>query len=283
MIGLSDKQDVAGPMARTVTDLVRLLDVIAGVDPSDPATAGADGKIPPTYMAFLNRDGAAGRRIGVLRQACRPGASDPQVIALFDRAVADLHQAGAEIVDPFIIPEFDQFPPSLQPPSEVRAAIERYLASTGPAFPKSLSEIMASGKFQPPEEAGLLATASAPAPDEDPTVKRLEADEACMRVAYLAAMDGMRIDVLAIPTATYPPKLNGDRNFATAGTRSGIAAALHWPAAVVPMGYSYESLPSGSQLIGRPWSEPILIEIAYAYEQATRHRFPPSTVPPLHD
>jgi len=127
----------------------------------------------------------------------------------------------------------------------------------------------------------MLATASAPAPDEDPVVERLEADEARMRIAYLAAMDEMRIDVLAIPTATYPPKLNGDRNFATAGTRSGIAAALHWPAAVVPMGYSYESLPSGLQLIGRPWSEPILIEVAYAYEQATQHRVPPSTVPPL--
>jgi Asp-tRNA(Asn)/Glu-tRNA(Gln) amidotransferase A subunit family amidase len=67
--------------ARTVTDLVRLLDVIADVDPADRATAEADGKIPPTYMAFLKRDGAAGRRIGVLRHACRPSASDSQVLA----------------------------------------------------------------------------------------------------------------------------------------------------------------------------------------------------------
>jgi amidase len=104
-----------------------------------------------------------------------------------------------------------------------------------------------------------------------------------MRIAYLAAMDEKRIDVLAFPTATYPPKMNGDRNTTPAGTLSGIASALHWPAAVVPMGYSHESLPSGLQLIGRPWSEPILIEIAYAYEQATRHRVPPSTVPPLRD
>ena len=169
MVGLYDKRDTAGPMARTVTDLVRLLDVIAGVDPTDPATAGADGKIPPTYIAFLKRDGAVGRRIGVLRQACRPGASDPQVLALFDRAVADLDRAGAEIIDPFIIiPEFDQFMPSLHPLSEVRVAIERYLAKTGPAFPKSLSDIMASGKFHPLHEFGLIETASAPPPDEIP-------------------------------------------------------------------------------------------------------------------
>ena len=283
MVGLYDKRDTAGPMARTVTDLVRLLDVIAGVDPADPATAGADGKIPPTYTAFLNRDGAVGRRIGVLRQASPPAASNPEVLGLFDRAVTDLQHVGAEIIDPFIIPEFDQFPPSLHPLSEVRAAIERYLAKTGPAFPKKMSDIMASGKFHPLHEVGLLATASAPTPDEDPVVEQLEADEARMRIAYLAAMDELRIDVLVFPTATYPPKLNGDRNTTPAGTLSGIASALHWPAAVVPMGYSYESLPSGLQLIGRPWSEPILIEIAYAYEKATRHRVPPSIVPPLRD
>jgi len=125
---------------------------------------------------------------------------------------------------------------------------------------------MASGKFHPLHEVGLLETSTALAPDEDPVVEQLEADEARMRIAYLAAMDETRIDVLAIPTGTYPPRVNGDRDMSAAGTRSGIASALQRPAAVVPMGYTYENLPSGLQLIGRPWSEPILIEIAYAYE-----------------
>ena len=283
MIGLYDKRDTAGPMARTVTDLVQLLDVIAGVDPSDPATAGAGGKIQPTYTAFLKRDGARGRRIGVFRQAFRPDASDPQVLGLFDRAIADLRGAGAEIVDPFVIPDFDQFAPRLHPLSEVRAALERYLAKTGPKFPKSLAEVVASGKFHPLHEVGLLEASAAPTPEEDPVVKQLEADEARMRLAYLAAMDTLRIDVVAFPTATYPPKLNGDRNTTPAGALSGIASALRWPAAVVPMGYSHENLPSGLQLLGRPWSEPILIALAYVYEQATRHRVPPTTVPPLRD
>jgi Asp-tRNA(Asn)/Glu-tRNA(Gln) amidotransferase A subunit family amidase len=270
-------------MARTVTDLVQLLDVIAGVDPMDPATAEADGRIPPTYTAFLKPDGARGRRIGVLRQALRPDASDPQILGLFDRAVADLRRAGAEVVDPFVIPAFDQFAPRLHPLSEVRAALERYLAKTGPRFPKSLAEVVASGKFHPLHEVGLLEASTAPAPEADPVVKQLEADEARMRTAYLAAMDELRIDALAFPTATYPPKLNGDRNTTPAGALSGIGSALRWPAVVVPMGYSYESLPSGLQLLGRPWSEPILIELAYVYEQATRHRVPPTTVPPLRD
>ena len=113
MIGLYDKRDTAGPMARTVTDLVHLLGVIAGVDPADAATAQASDKVPITYSAFLKRDGAVGKRIGVLRQTCRPDASDAQVLCLFDRAVADLRSAGAEIIDPFTIPEFDQFVPRL--------------------------------------------------------------------------------------------------------------------------------------------------------------------------
>ncbi|MDP6175677.1 MAG: amidase family protein, partial [Rhodospirillales bacterium] len=77
------------------------------------------------------------------------------------------------------------------------------------------------------------------------------------------------------------PKLNGDRNVTPAGASTWIASGLHWPAAAVPMGYTYEDLPSGLQIVGQPWSEPTLIEIAYAYEQATAHRHPPSTVPPL--
>ena len=283
MIGLYDKRDTAGPMARTVTDLVQLLDVIAGIDPMDPATAEAGGKIPATYTTFLKRDRTAGKRIGALRQASRPDASDPLVLSLFNCAVADLRSAGAEIVDPFVITEFDQFAPRLHPLSEVRAALERYLTKTGPKFPKSLAKVVASGKFHPLHEVGLRETAAAPAPEEDPVVKQLESDEARMRAAYLAAMDELGIDVLAFPTATYPPKLNGDRNTTPAGTLSGIASALHWPAIVVPMGYSHESLPSGLQLLGRPWSEPILIELAYAYEQATQHRVPPTTVPSFDD
>ena len=264
------------------TGLVRLLDVIAGVDSADPATAEAEGEIPSTYMAFLNRDAAMGRRIAVLRQACRPDASDPQVLVIRPscrRFVScggedhrSFHHSGVRAVH-------------AQASSGQRSSSgDRTLSGEDrPTFPKTLSDIMASGKFHPLHEVGLLETSTALAPDKDPVVEQLEADEARMRIAYLGAMDEMRIDVLAIPTATYPPRVNGDRDMSTAGTRSGIASALRWPAAVVPMGYTYENLPSGLQFIGRPWSEPILIEIAYAYEQVTQHRVPPSTVPPLRD
>ncbi len=281
MIGLYDARDTAGPMARTVADLVALLDVIAGIDPADPATAGAEGHIAETYAAYLDPDGARGKRIGVLRQAFPPDAADPFVTALLDRAVDGLRAAGATVVDPFIVPEFAEFPPRLHPLSEVRAAIEAYLAKTSSAFPKSLSEIVEMGKFHPIHEVSLRETAVAPPPREDPIVHSLEAEELRMREAYDSSMRRDDLDAFVLPIASYPPKLNGDRTVTPPGATTWIASGLHWPAAVVPMGYTYEDLPSGLQIVGRPWTEPTLIEIAYAYEQATRHRHSPSTIPPL--
>ena len=281
MIGLYDARDVAGPMARTVADLAVLLDVISGVDAADLATAGAEGHVAETYTAYLDPDGARGKRIGVLRQAFPPDEADPFVTALLDRAVGDLRTAGAVIVDPFIVPAFAEFPPRPHPASEVRAALEAYLAKTSAEFPKTLAEIVEAEIFHPLHEVSLRATALATPPGEDPIVHSLVAQEIRMREAYDASMRRDGLDAIVLPVANYPPKLNGDRNVTPAGATTWIASGLHWPAAVVPMGYTYEDLPSGLQIVGRPWTEPTLIEIAYAYEQATRHRHPPSTVPPL--
>jgi Asp-tRNA(Asn)/Glu-tRNA(Gln) amidotransferase A subunit family amidase len=281
MVGRYDARDTAGPMARTVADLAVLLDVIAGVDPADPATDNARGRIPSSYRRCLNLDGARGKRIGVLRQAFPDGDCDPYVAALVERAVADLRRIGAIIVDPFVVAEFDTFVPRLHPASEVRAAIERYLATTGPSFPKTVAQIVAAGDFHPLHEVHLRAVAAAPPPSEDPAVREIEEAERRMRAAYSAAMQQAGVDALALPVARYPPRHNGDRNVTPAGINTGLAAALHWPAIVVPMGYSYEDLPSGLEILGRPWSEPMLLETAYAYEQATRHRHPPATVPAL--
>src|SRR6185503_21029176 len=96
------QRDTPGPMARTVEDAARLLDVIAGPDPADPRTADADQHIPATYTTVLDRAGLRGARIGVVRQSLRlQSGADPAVAALFERAVDDLRAAGASIVDDF--------------------------------------------------------------------------------------------------------------------------------------------------------------------------------------
>src|SRR5262245_4025703 len=222
MMGLYDARDVAGPMARTVADVVAVLDVIACADPADAATANGEGRRPPSYKAFLKADGMRGKRIGVLRQAFPPDASDPAVTALMDQAVKDLRAGGAEIVDPFAIAEFDDHPARPHPASEVRAAIEKYLARTGRGFPKSIADVVASKQFHPLHEAGLIAAAAAPPPDADPVVRTLEADEVMMRAAYERAMKEAGVDFFIMPCASFPPKLNGDRNTTPAGGTTWI-------------------------------------------------------------
>jgi len=281
MIGLYDARDTAGPLARTVTDLVTLLDVIVGVDNADPATTNAESHIAPTYTSSLKVDGACGKRLGVLRQAFPESCADPNVTALVNRAVENLKKSGAEIIDPFIVPEFNNFKPQHHPLSEVRSALESYLAKTSKQFPKTVKEIVELEKYHPLHEVSLKATAIAPSPQKDPIVHALEAEEIRMRKAYEEAMQRENLDAFILPVASFPPKLNGDRNVTPPGATTWIASGLHWPAAVVPMGYTYEDLPSGLQIVGRPWTETTLIEIAYAFEQATNHRHPPSTVPPL--
>tara|TARA_B110000263_G_scaffold875_1_gene715 strand:+ start:172 stop:1656 length:1485 start_codon:yes stop_codon:yes gene_type:complete len=281
MIGLYDARDTAGPLARTVTDLVTLLDVIVGVDNADPATTNAESHIAPTYTSSLKVDGACGKRLGVLRQAFPESCADPNVTALVNRAVENLKKSGAEIIDPFIVPEFNNFKPQHHPLSEVRSALESYLAKTSKQFPKTVKEIVELEKYHPLHEVSLKATAIAPSPQKDPIVHALEAEEIRMRKAYEEAMQKENLDAFILPVASFPPKLNGDRNVTPPGATTWIASGLHWPAAVVPMGYTYEDLPSGLQIVGRPWTETTLIEIAYAFEQATNHRHPPSTVPPL--
>ena len=163
----------------------------------------------------------------------------------------------------------------------MRASFERYLATTGPGYPKTVADIIATKKFHPLHEAGLIAALQAPDPADDPVVRELEVHEIEMRRAYSQAMQAASIDALIMPAASYPPKLNGDRNTTPTGTTTWIASGLHWPALIVPMGFTGEDLPSGLQIVGQPWSDAKLIEIGYAYEQATKHRRPPNSVPPL--
>jgi hypothetical protein len=106
------------------------------------------------------------------------------------------------------------------------------------------------------------------------------ADEQMYREAFGAAMDAARVDALVFPVWNFPPRLNGDRGQTASGSLTFVGSATQWPVAVVPMGFVGD-LPVGFQILGRPWSEPQLLKYAYAYEQATHHRRPPPTAPPL--
>jgi Asp-tRNA(Asn)/Glu-tRNA(Gln) amidotransferase A subunit family amidase len=275
-------RDIAGPMARTVTDAVAVFDVIAGYDPADPVTAASQGKRPDSYRKFLDKDGLRGARIGVLRQLFAGADRDPEVLHLFEQALADMKRQGAEIIEDVTIAEIDQIPPAKLFCNRFKYDIADYLAALGPQAPvKNLDDILTSQKFHPSIEKRMLDAQAEPPPDQNPKCREAEENGRRLAQGVLTAMDELKVDALVYPSWNNPPRLIGDLNSPHGNNSNRIAPPTGFPAITVPMGYSYGSLPAGLQILGRPWSEPTLIRIGYAYEQATHHRHPPASTPPL--
>ncbi len=282
VVPLSYLADVAGPMTRTVADAVAVFQVIVGEDPDDPMTARSHGREVPNYAASLVRDGLKGARIGVLRQAYERATLpvDEEIAKVFAKAIDDLKAAGADIIDPA--------PVDL---SGVRRAqgsgtcrgfkfdINEYLAKQGDRVPvHNIDEILASGKFHNSVRARLeQAQRSTPQGPESDACHADAAYREAFGAAVVKAMDGLKLEAFIYPTWSQPPQLIGAADQQQAGDNSQVFAPTSgFPAINVPMGYTRGTLPIGMTIFGRAWSEATLIELAYAYEQATRHRRPPA-------
>ncbi|MBC7570519.1 MAG: amidase [Spirosoma sp.] len=276
------RNDVGGPMCRTVEDATRLLEVIAGYDPADSLTANSRGKIPANYRQFLKKDGLRGARIGVLR-TLSDRSPDPQVAALFTQAIADLKKAGAIIVDPLVVPDFDTLSKN-QWCSLFRYDIGQYLTSLGNRAPaQNLEQIIASGKFAPYIESNLnsqLKNAVGPGA-ETCTGPYTDRKRIAFRNAVVAVMDQYKLGAIIYPTWNHPPAKIGDFKGYKGDNSQVIAPHTGQPAFTIPMGYTYDNLPAGLQFLGRPFDEPTLIRYTYAYEQATHHRKAPAKFPAL--
>ncbi len=285
MAPLDSQRDTPGPMGRTVEDVARLLDVLAGVDSADPRTAPAAGNIPPTYTAFLDADGLRGARIGVFRQTLHlHDGADARVVALFDAALADLRRAGAAVVEDFVVPDFDRFPRPPQTAARSKADWERFFAYEGPSFPiRTVGELRDAppGKQVHPLHALRIAEIAAVTgtPEDDPETVQGRRDEQRYRAAIGAAMDAAEVETLVFPVWTHPPVLLGDRGQSPLGSLTIVGSATQWPVVVVPIGFVGEDLPIGMQFLGRPWSEGRLIRLAAAYEHVAPHRRPPRGLP----
>ncbi|WP_184360555.1 amidase [Xanthomonas euroxanthea] len=281
IIPISASQDTAGPMTRSVADAAAVLQAIAAPDPQDPATRTAPAPTP-NYLAHLRPDGLRGARLGLLRNPLR---EDPAIAATLDRAVQTLRAAGATVIETRLVTD-GQWDAAEQTVLlvEFKAGLNAYLR--GHAAPvSSLEQVIAFNRSHAQREMPYFGqelfeqAQAAPGLDDAAyltaraTAKRLAGPE-----GIDAALQADRLDALIVPTtgAAWVTDLVKGDTFPGAGY--GAAAVAGYPSLSVPMGQT-QGLPLGLLFMGSAWSEPRLIELAYAYEQRSKARFAPSYAP----
>ena len=284
VIPISATQDTVGPFGRTVADAVAVLGPLAGVDPRDPATQASAGKWQSDYVKYLDLNGLRGARIGVPRDGYF--GYSPKADAVVNQAIDALRNGGAIIVDPVKIPNFDRAALTAAELIvllyEFKAGVNAYLASVAPgAQVRTLDDVIQFNRRNPRENLpyfGQELLERAQAKGSLTEAEYLEALEKCRRLAgkegFDAIMDEQQLDALVAPTTTpaWPVDLvNGDQ---FRGSSAKSAALVGYPLVSVPAGVA-AGLPVGITFMGRAWSEPTLIKLAYAYEQATKARRAP--------
>ncbi|MCG8469522.1 MAG: amidase [Gemmatimonadetes bacterium] len=288
VIPISHSPDTAGPMCRTVADAAILLGPVTGVDGRDPATAASAGNAETDYAQFLDRAGLNGARIGVARSFA---GFDPRVSALFEDAVEAMRAEGAILIDPI---ELDaaawRDPLSLTLLEyEFKADLNAYLESLGPdARVGSLADVIAfnerNADLEMPyfgQERMIASEARGPLTDPEylhakETIQRANREDGIDRVVLEHELDAIIAPTRDLPWPT--DHIKGDR--LDGGSSAGPAAIAGYPDITVPMGF-VKGLPAGISFFGRAWTEPTLIRLAYAFEQATNHRRAPSFAPTL--
>jgi amidase len=285
IIPIAHSQDTAGPMARTVTDAAILLTALAGIDPDDAITAESRGHASADYTQFLDANAMRGARIGVVRKNF--GFND-QVDQLINSSLDAMKRLGAEIVDPAEIETAGKFDDTELEVLlyELKADLNKYLAGLGPRAPvRSLKEIIEFNERNKEREMPyfgqdlfIKAEAKGPLTDKD-YLEALAKNQRLSRTEGIdAAMTKYRLDAMVAPTGGPPwptDLVNGDHFTGGYSTASAVAG---YPHITVPAGYIH-GLPVGISFFGRAYSEPVLIKLAFAFEQATHARRPPQFLP----
>jgi amidase len=285
IIPISHTQDGAGPMCRTVLDAVILLGALTGADPDDNATAASHGKSFTDYTHFLDTNGLRGARIGVVRKYF--GFNDA-VDALMTQALDVIKTSGAEIVDPADIETIGKTGKNedIVLLYELKADLNAYLARLGPSAPvHTLKEVIEFNEKNHEKEMPyfgqdmfLKAEAKGPLTNKEYVDALAENLLLARQQGIDATMEKYKLDALIAPTggpAWITDLVDGDN----AGGQSSTAAAVAcYPSVSVPAGFVF-GLPVGISFFGRAWSEPVLIKLAYSFEQVTKARKPPKFLP----
>jgi amidase len=286
IVPIAHSQDTAGPMARTVADAAALLGAMTGVDAADAESVRSRAHVARDYTAALDAAALKGARLGVARKRYF-GYSDA-TDRLIDRAIADLKAQGATIVDPVNIPSASKLDACENEVLlyELKADLKKYLAARGASVPvHSLADVIAFNEREKDREMPFFG---------QELFIQSQAKGALTSPAYRAALTKCRtlarqqgidlvmrqhnLDALIAPTgspAWTTDLVNGNHFLGASSTPAAVAG---YPSITVPAG-DVRGLPVGISFIGRAWSEPRLIALAYAYEQATKHRRPPQFKP----
>lgn len=284
------RQDTAGPMARTVTDMTYLLDVLVGYDPEDSWSGATAQTNVDSYTDYLNEDGLNGVRLGVLREAFGP-KDNPRAAPVnesVETALDAMADAGAELVDPVAIPDLtEQIEETTVYAYYGTLYLNEFLAERKTISYDSVREIYEAGAYH--EELELLeAIAELTAePEEELDFWRSSLGQESFRRDVLNTFAAGDLDAIVFPDVrVIPPTMsNLSDRYTTANypTNTPIGAQTQCPAISVPGEHTEEGLPVGVELLGKPYHEHQLIEIAYAYEQATDTRQLPESVPSLNE
>ncbi|GAC1349823.1 MAG: amidase [Ktedonobacteraceae bacterium] len=287
VIPIASSQDTLGAFGRTVADAAALLGAMTGVDFRDAVTRQSDGKSYTNYTQFLRTDGLRGARIGIARQTYCGYSAKADEIA--NTAIEQMRRLGAVIIDPTDIPTAQQMSASSTELTvllhEFKAGLNTYLAELANTSIRTLADIIAFNNAHASEEMTyfgqeLLLRAEDTSSLADSIYREALAEN--FRLARQegidAVMDQYQLDAICMPTSSPPwciDLVNGDRH---TGGSAQPAALAGYPAISVPAGYVFE-LPVGITLMGRAFSEPTLLKLAYAFEQATHMRRPPRYLP----
>ncbi|MCF8223696.1 MAG: amidase [Bacteroidales bacterium] len=278
IIPLYLRNDVVGPMCRSVEDATRVLQVIAGYDPADPLTEHSKGNIPGNYMDYLQKDGMQGARIGVLGILSNDNP-DPEIRELFEQAVEDMRSLGAEVINPVDIPRFEELSANQwcsMFKNDVEDYLEQYVQSD---TMQTIEDIIEAGSKSEFAASRLKESAQFEGRYGSSNIPCLDAFNDERRIAFRRAiedvMDSLQLDALVYPSwNNKPAHIDAFMDEYKGDNSQVIAPHTGQPAFTVPMGYTGENLPAGLQFLGRMFDEATLIRLTYAYEQGTQHRRP---------
>lgn len=287
VVPISAQQDTAGPITRSVTDAAAVLSVIQGVDRRDSATIGAGPYVRRDYTRALNRNALHGKRIGVWRVSGGNPVNDAAVNAVIDSSVAALRRQGATVIDNLTLPGLDvvdanEYPALLV---EFKHDINAYLAGRPGPHPGDLAGLIEFNRRNAAIEMPyfgqeIFEQAQATSGDlDDPTYKaqRTAATDAA-RAAIDDTIRANRLDAIMAPTngPAWKTDLENGADFEGFIGSSTPAAVSGYPNVTVPAGFARRYLPIGVSFFAGRWSEPTLVSVAFAFEQATNARRAPT-------